>query len=62
LRLIKKYPNRKFYDTEDKRYISLSGIAALIARGEDVQVVDNQTGRRSCASSNGEGRWCLPPF
>jgi polyhydroxyalkanoate synthesis repressor PhaR len=45
LRLIKKYPNRKFYDTEDKRYISLSGIAALIARGEDVQVVDNQTGR-----------------
>jgi polyhydroxyalkanoate synthesis repressor PhaR len=44
LRLIKKYPNRKFYDTVNKRYISLSGISSLIRDGEEVQVVDNQTG------------------
>ena len=44
LRLIKKYPNRKFYDTVDKRYVSLSGIASLVRDGEEVQVVDNKTG------------------
>ena len=44
LRLIKKYPNRKFYDTVGKRYVSLSGISSLVRDGEEVQVVDNQTG------------------
>ena len=44
MRLIKKYPNRKFYDTVGKRYVSLSGIASLVRDGEEVQVVDNQTG------------------
>jgi polyhydroxyalkanoate synthesis repressor PhaR len=44
VRHIKKYANRKFYDTEDKRYVSLSGIASLVRAGEDVQVLDNQTG------------------
>lgn len=44
MRLIKKYPNRKFYDTVGKRYISLSGIASAVRDGEEVQVVDNRTG------------------
>jgi len=44
LRLIKKYPNRKFYDTVDKRYVSLSGIASAVRDGEEIQVVDNKTG------------------
>jgi polyhydroxyalkanoate synthesis repressor PhaR len=44
LRLIKKYHNRKFYDTVDKRYVSLSGISGLVREGEKVQVVDNLTG------------------
>ena len=44
MRLIKKYPNRKLYDTVDKRYISLSRIASAVRDGEDVQVVDNKTG------------------
>lgn len=44
MRLIKKYPNRKFYDTVNKRYISLSGITSLVRDGEEVQVVDNRTG------------------
>ena len=41
--LIKRYPNRKLYDTEAKKYITLDGIAALIRKGEDVQVVDHTT-------------------
>jgi polyhydroxyalkanoate synthesis repressor PhaR len=44
VRQIKKYANRKFYDTEKKRYISLSGIASLVRSGEDIQVLDNQNG------------------
>ena len=44
LRQIKKYANRKFYDTEEKRYVSLSHIASLVREGEDIQVVENETG------------------
>ncbi len=42
--VIKRYPNRKLYDTEAKKYITLDGIAALIRNGEEVQVVDYTTG------------------
>ncbi len=42
--LIKRYSNRKLYDTTAKRYITLEGIAERIRRGEDVQVVDHDTG------------------
>ncbi|MFQ5399800.1 MAG: polyhydroxyalkanoate synthesis regulator DNA-binding domain-containing protein [Anaerolineae bacterium] len=41
--VIKRYPNRKLYDTEGKRYITLEGIADLIRRGAEVQVVDHKT-------------------
>lgn len=41
--VIKRYPNRKLYDTEAKRYITLDGIAALIRKGEEVQVIDHTT-------------------
>ena len=42
--MIKRYPNRKLYDTEARRYITLEEVAALIRRGEEVQVVDHATG------------------
>jgi polyhydroxyalkanoate synthesis repressor PhaR len=42
--VIKRYPNRKLYDTAAKRYISLDGVAALVRDGADVQVVDHATG------------------
>ncbi len=42
--LIKRYPNRKLYDTEAKQYITLEGIAVLIRRGEEVSVIDHATG------------------
>jgi len=42
--VIKKYPNRRLYDTSASRYINLEDIAELIRIGKDVQVVDAQTG------------------
>ena len=39
--IIKRYPNRKLYNTETKSYITLDGIAALIRDGVEVQVVDH---------------------
>jgi polyhydroxyalkanoate synthesis repressor PhaR len=42
--LIKRYPNRKLYDTTAKRYVSLDIIGDKIQQGEDVQVVNNATG------------------
>lgn len=44
MRVIKRYPNRKLYDTEEKQYITLEGIADLIREGEDVQVTDHASG------------------
>ncbi|MEZ4768813.1 MAG: polyhydroxyalkanoate synthesis regulator DNA-binding domain-containing protein [Caldilineales bacterium] len=42
--LIKRYPNRKLYDTEAKRYITLESISELIRDGNDVEVRDHETG------------------
>ena len=42
--IIKRYPNRKLYNTDTKTYITLDAIAALIRKGQSVQVVDNATG------------------
>jgi polyhydroxyalkanoate synthesis repressor PhaR len=39
--VIKRYPNRKLYDTEAKKYITLDGIARLIREGQDVVVIDH---------------------
>ncbi len=44
MRIVKRYPNRKLYDTEAKAYITLEGIAELIRAGADIQVVDHETG------------------
>lgn len=42
--LIKKYPNRRLYDTSAGRYVNLEDVAGLIRKGADVQVVDARTG------------------
>jgi polyhydroxyalkanoate synthesis repressor PhaR len=42
--VIKRYANRKLYDTDAKRYITLQGIADLIRQGLEVRVVDHETG------------------
>lgn len=43
-RIIKRYTNRKLYDTEQSRYVTLEDIARLVREGEDVRVVDNEAG------------------
>ncbi|MCS6845088.1 MAG: phasin family protein [Caldilineales bacterium] len=42
--LIKRYPNRKLYNTQAKRYITLDDISELILEGHDVEVKDHETG------------------
>jgi polyhydroxyalkanoate synthesis repressor PhaR len=43
--IIKKYGNRRLYDTSTSRYINLEEIAALIRNGKEVRVVDAKTGQ-----------------
>ncbi|HET9837059.1 MAG TPA: polyhydroxyalkanoate synthesis regulator DNA-binding domain-containing protein [Candidatus Angelobacter sp.] len=42
--VIKKYGNRRLYDTAAKQYVNLDDIAALIRQGAEVKVVDATTG------------------
>lgn len=42
---IKKYGNRRLYDTAGSRYVNLEAIAALIRDGKQVQIVDAKTGQ-----------------
>ncbi|CAG0982757.1 hypothetical protein MYXO_01952 [Myxococcaceae bacterium] len=42
--LIKRYANRKLYNTQTSRYITLKGIGELVEEGREVRVVDNETG------------------
>lgn len=42
-RLIKRYSNRKLYDTRKSRYVTLLHIADMVRAGEDVQIIDNET-------------------
>jgi polyhydroxyalkanoate synthesis repressor PhaR len=42
--LIKRYANRKLYNTQTSRYITLKGIAELLEAGEEVRVIDNESG------------------
>ncbi len=42
--LIKRYANRKLYNTETSRYITLRGIAELVEQNLEVRVIDNETG------------------
>lgn len=44
MRTIKKYGNRRLYDTADSRYVNLEDLAALIRGGEEIQVVDAASG------------------
>ena len=41
--LIKKYPNRRLYNTASRAYVNLGDLAALIRQGEEIQVVDAKT-------------------
>lgn len=44
VRLIKKYPNRRLYDTRESRYITLADIRNLVLDNQDLVVIDKQSG------------------
>lgn len=41
--LIKRYQNRKLYDTENSTYVTLEDISKIIRHGFDVKIIDNQS-------------------
>jgi len=43
-RVIRRYENRKLYDVDGKRYVTLDDLARLIAAGTEVEVLDQRTG------------------
>ena len=43
-RLIKRYANRKMYDTQASRYVTLDGVAQLVRSGDDLRIIDNDSG------------------
>ncbi len=43
-RTIKKYSNRRLYDTEESRYVTLTEVRTLIVSGVEIQVVDVVSG------------------
>ena len=40
VRLIKKYPNRRLYDTKTSSYITLADVKQMVVKQEDFQVID----------------------
>lgn len=42
-RVIKRYANRKLYDTRESRYVTLQQLGQLIREGEDIRIIDNQS-------------------
>jgi polyhydroxyalkanoate synthesis repressor PhaR len=42
--VIKRYPNRKLYDTAAKQYITLDGVAVLVQQGAEIKVIDHTSG------------------
>jgi polyhydroxyalkanoate synthesis repressor PhaR len=42
--IVKRYPNRKLYNTDAKRYVTLDQLAELIHSGDEVQILDHHTG------------------
>lgn len=41
--MIKRYANRKLYDTRESRYVTLQQLGELIRDGEDIRIIDNQS-------------------
>ena len=42
-RIIKKYPNRRLYDTELSRYVTLANVRELVEQGANIKVIDANT-------------------
>jgi len=51
MRTIRRYSNRKLYDTQASHYVTLAQIAAMIRAGDDIQVVAKDTGKDLTAAT-----------
>jgi polyhydroxyalkanoate synthesis repressor PhaR len=51
VKVIKRYQNRKLYDTHESSYVTLDEIAKMIRAGEDIRVIDNKTKNDITAST-----------
>jgi len=49
--VIKRYPNRKLYNTNSKKYVTLDQLAEIIRTGEEIQILDHATGEDLTAVS-----------
>lgn len=43
-RIIKRYANRKMYDTDESRYVSLQDLAEMVRSGETIRVINKEDG------------------
>ncbi|RKZ70139.1 MAG: polyhydroxyalkanoate synthesis repressor PhaR [Gammaproteobacteria bacterium] len=43
MRLLKKYPNRRLYDTQTSSYVTLSQVSDLVRAGEEIQIIDSDS-------------------
>ncbi len=50
-KIIKRYQNRKLYDTHESSYVTLDEIAKMIRNGEELRVIDNKTKNDITAST-----------
>lgn len=44
VRIVKRYQNRKLYDTQNSCYVTLDEIGQMVKQGEDVKIIDNRSG------------------
>lgn len=51
MHLVKRYTNRKLYDTEERKYVSLHDVADLVRAGKEVRVLDHQSGEDLTATT-----------
>jgi polyhydroxyalkanoate synthesis repressor PhaR len=51
MRSIRRYKNRKLYDTQDSHYVTLAQLAALIRAGDEIQVLEKATGKDLTAAT-----------
>lgn len=44
MRILKKYPNRRLYDTQDSVYVTLEDVRQMVLANESIKVVDSKSG------------------
>ena len=45
MRILKKYPNRRLYDTQQSEYVTLDDVRKMILGKDPVKVLDSKTGK-----------------